>query len=78
MRDSFPFSIVRTPYLCSNMPSKMFYSSLGAEILRISRNNTELEKFESSCDKIIYRMMKQGGTKSRIKKCLLKNLWTKF
>ena len=32
-RDDFPFSIVRMPYKCSNIPSTVFYSSIGAEIL---------------------------------------------
>lgn len=36
-RDPFPFSIVRTPYLFCNMPSKIFYAALRAEIPRISR-----------------------------------------
>ena len=35
-RDAFPFSIVQLPFVCSNMPSKIFYSSIFAEILRIS------------------------------------------
>ena len=33
-RDSFPFSIVRMPYLDSNIPSKSSYSAFGAEILK--------------------------------------------
>ena len=36
-RDDFPFDIVRMPYKSSNIPSKIFYSSLGAKILRIGR-----------------------------------------
>ena len=44
-RDTFPFSIVRMPFLYSNMPTKMFYSSLGAEILRIARTNNKTTSF---------------------------------
>ena len=29
-RDEFSFSIIRLTYLCSNIPQKMFYSSIGA------------------------------------------------
>ena len=35
-RDNFVFDIVRMPFYCSNIPSKMFYGSTGAEFLRIS------------------------------------------
>ena len=63
---SFPFSIVRVPYLCSNMLSKIFCILLGSEIIRIVRTNAELEMFKSSHGKIIFRMIKQRGTKNRI------------
>ena len=43
-RDNFSFSIVRLPFLSSNMPSKMFYSSLGAEFLRICRATSNLQE----------------------------------
>ena len=36
-RNAFNFSIVRFPYRCSNIPSKMFYATISAEILRIAR-----------------------------------------
>ena len=39
-RDSFPFSIVRMPYKSSNIPSKIFNASIGAEVLRIGRAST--------------------------------------
>lgn len=31
-RDSFPFSVVGMPYLRINMHSRIFYTSIGAEI----------------------------------------------
>ena len=31
------FSVVRMPYKCSNMPYKMFSSTISAEVLRICR-----------------------------------------
>ena len=44
-RDGFPFTIVRMPYNNSNMPSKIFYSSVGAEILRIGRATSHTTDF---------------------------------
>ena len=35
-RDAFPFQIVRMPHKSSNIPSRFFYSSIGAEVLRIA------------------------------------------
>ena len=71
-RDNFPFSIVRMPYASSNIPSKVFYSSLGAEILRIGRTTSNRDGFRMSSQKIIGRMMKQGGIKNKIHQCLCK------
>lgn len=36
-RDSFLFSIKRIPYLGSDIPSRIFYLSIGAAILQIGR-----------------------------------------
>ena len=36
-REAFKFDVVRMPYKCSNMPYKMFYSTISAEVLRICR-----------------------------------------
>ena len=71
-RDTFPFSIVRMPFLDSNIPSKMFYSSLGAEILRIGRASNSSTGFLRSSNKIVNRMLKQGGNLSKITKTLKK------
>ena len=71
-RDNFPFSIVRMPYKCSNIPSNIFYSSIGAEILRIGRACSSTEAFLLSAQKLIKRMIKQGAKYSRVKKTLVK------
>ena len=55
-RDSFPFSIVRMPYKSSNMPSKIFYSTIGAEVLRLGRASSTPDKFVVSCKTVIERM----------------------
>ena len=47
---------------------KIFYVSLGADFLRIAGTTTEIEMFKSTYANIISRLMKQGGTISRIKK----------
>ena len=64
-RDTFPFDIVRMPYLDSNMPSRIFYSTLNAEILRIARCTTEREAFVKSANKLCTRMLKQGANYNR-------------
>lgn len=40
-RDSFPFSTVPMPYLSSNVPSEVFYASLGTEISGTDRTTTD-------------------------------------
>ena len=71
-RDGFPFSIVRMPFLCSNMPTKMFYSSLGAEVLRIARANNNRASCVKSCKDIVNRMLNQGGSILKISNTLKK------
>ena len=71
-RDSFPFSIVRMPDKASNMPSNIFYSSIGAEVLRIARASNNLNSFLSSVKPLITRMCRQGASKPRLANVLKK------
>jgi hypothetical protein len=71
-RDAFPFPIVRMPYISNNMPSRIFYSTIGGEILRIARCTTNVEDFERTCRKLIDRMYYQGAEISRLKKTINK------
>ena len=71
-RDGFPFNIVRLPYASSNMPSNIFYSSVGAEVLRIARATSLKVDFTRSVEILLERMFSQGATKKRITKTLLK------
>ena len=71
-RDAFPFSIVRMPYLCSNMPSKIFYATVGSEILRFARTNTNQNQFLKDVKVLLNRMKKQGCKRSLLKKVLNK------
>ena len=71
-RDAFPFNIVRMPYLSSNMPSRIFYASLGGELLRISRCTTNISEFSKSSQCLLNRVNKQGAKISRVKKTIIK------
>ena len=71
-RDGFPFSIVRMPFRSSNMPSSIFYSAIGAEILRIARTTSIRENFLKSAQTLINRMMRQGALKTKISRTLVK------
>ena len=73
-RDAFKFSIVRMPYLCSNIPSKMFYSTISAEILRICRACSLYSDFLSASKKLLARMQKQGAKEKGIGRILMKML----
>ena len=49
------------PYLASNVPSKMFYSAYGSEILRTEKATSSKLIFLNNSKKLITRMYKQGG-----------------
>ena len=80
-RDSYKFEIVRLPEKCSNIPSKMFYSTIGAETLRICRATTDYSAFKLSTHNLITRMLTQGAHLNNIK-CVLdkimRNHWHQF
>jgi len=61
-RDSYNFEIVRLPHKCSNIPSNMFYNTLGAEILRVGRATSIFDPFKISVRSLIDRVKNQGGT----------------
>ena len=69
-RDSFPFSIVRMPFKSSNIPSKIFYASIGAEILRIGRASTSSYSFTCAAKLVVQRMLKQGANTKGLTKVL--------
>jgi len=69
-RDSFPFSIVRMPYKSSNIPSKTFYATIGAEILRIGRASSTPESFSCAGKQIVQRMLRQGADANKLSKVL--------
>jgi hypothetical protein len=71
-RNAFGFEIVRFPYKSSNMPLRMFYSTIGAEILRICRASSEYTPFRDACQPFITRMRKQGADNVSMYQCFNK------
>ena len=71
-RDAFPFFIVRMPHRDSNIPSKIFYSSIYSEILRISRCTFFLEDMTPRIAELFMRMKNQGAKESFLKKQIKK------
>ena len=65
-RDSFPFTSVRMPISSSNMPSTIFYSSIGAEVLRIARAASNQQSFFTSARILLGRMLKQGAHEKKV------------
>ena len=57
-RDAFQFSVVRMPYKCSNIPSKMFYSTISAEVLRICRATSRYSCFLVSVNKLLSQLLR--------------------
>ena len=54
------------------LPSKIFNSSISAEILRISRISSSAVDFVSRSKVILDRMSEQGSDKARVVKSLVK------
>ena len=71
-RDAFPFVIVRMPYMCSNIPNKIFYSALVGEFLRIARSTLKVADFIPKASLLISRLLKQGGDAFKMKRKLAK------
>ena len=57
-------------FYCSNIPSKMFYESIGADFFRVSRATSKIEDLSRTCKHLLSRMSKQNG-KMRITKFYL-------
>ena len=77
-RDAFSFFIVRFPYYSSNMPAKMFFSTISAEILRICRASAHYGSFIKACDPFMKRMTNQGAVKNKVRISLNKLLSRHF
>ena len=60
-RDDFPFSIVRMPYVSSNIPESIFYSAMVGEFLRIARSTLLFADFLPKTRELIHRLKNQGA-----------------
>ena len=60
-RNNFGFHITRLPYKTSNIPNKMFYTTIAAECLRICRSTSDLEPAINSIKTLFLRMKLQGA-----------------
>ena len=80
-RDDYNFKIVRLPYRSSNIPKKMFTSSIVAEILRIARVTSSFQSFLTSVQTLVKRMLSQGAHIVDIKTSshrIMKKHWEDF
>ena len=60
-RDEFSFSVVRMPYIDSNIPSYIFYGTILSEIVRIARSTLLLDDLIPRMIALLKRMLKQGA-----------------
>ena len=66
-RDHFGFDITRLPYRSSNIPCRMFYSSISAECLRICRATSADVQAVNSIKVLLSRMENQGAKQDKMK-----------
>ena len=71
-RDDFPFSIVRMPFIDSNIPQAIFYSALVGEFLRIARSTLLVNVFKEKAKMLCKRMSTQGANTNRMRHNLRK------
>ena len=71
-RDHFGFYITRMPYKSSNIPNKMFYTTISTECLRLCRATSGLDNAILSIKTLITRMLKQGAEKTKVTNCIRK------
>ena len=65
-RDEFSFSVVRMPYMDSNIPSYIFYGTIRSEIIRIARSTLLLDDLIPRLGALFKRMLKQGADSWKI------------
>ena len=66
------FDHVRIPIYSSNVPSKMFYGSIGVDFFRIFTATSNVEDLSSTHKQLLSRMLKQNEPMKRIKFSLIK------
>ena len=73
-RNNFGFRITRLPFRDSNIPCKMFYSSIAAECIRICRATSTAHYATLSIRSLVTRMRDQGANISMVKNCISRAL----
>ena len=71
-RNSYNSNVLRFPYKSSNIPSKMFFATISAEILRICRATSSVVQFIKTSKVFLHRMLRQGEDPLGVKKILVK------
>ena len=74
-RNSYNFNVVRFPYKSSTIPSKMFFATIRAEILRICQATSSVVQFIKTSKVFLYRMLRQGADPLGVKKALVKMIY---
>ena len=64
-------------YIYSNIPSKIFYSAFGGDILRFARNTSDPNLFKDNAKCLIHRVLKQCG-ENDILTNILKKLFGRY
>ena len=69
-RNDFGFHITRVPFKYSNMASRIFYTCVAAEVLRICRITSELDQAIITIKLLLHRMQNQGAAAQMMKKSI--------
>ena len=80
-RGDYNFKIIRLPNSSSDIPKKMFISSIVTEILRIARLTSIFQSFLTTTQTLIRRMIGQGAQVLDIRTSLdrtIKKHWEDF
>ena len=60
------------PFHCSNIPSKLFYGSIGSEFLRAFRATSKTEDISRTFKQLLSRVLKENEKMRRIEFSLIK------
>ena len=74
-RDAFPVFIVWMPYIDSNIPKSVFYSSLVGEFPRIAGGSLLCKDFHEKAMELFNRIKAQGAQSLWCRKALCKIIW---
>ena len=59
-KNFYDFNVMRIPYKSSIIPSKMFFATISAQILRIRRATSSVVQFIKTSKVFLHRMLRQG------------------